>query len=937
MKITSYLRKKEIEEELSEVEPLIQEARSAVGNIKSESLSEIRSLRAPPEVIRDILEGVLRLMGIQDTSWNSMKTFLAKRGVKEEIRRISTDSRLAVERLMSNKSDSFDEKSAKRASLAAAPLAAWVKANVKYSHVMDKIKPLEREQNKLQKNLKEAELHLVELSSGLSDVDAAVVKLKEKLSAYTKEAAEIEIDLNRAKETLNAAEDLVNKLNDEYERWKIQLQECQLKLQTLHHNCLLASAFIMYLSNANEEGRQNNLKEWMSEMGINEFNFESFLSTEREQLLWQSQGLPFDKLSIQNAISILKVFIEQFGKILIIEEIENIPSVLYPLLRNECFQQGERKLIKLNGKTVDFNSSFKLILCSRNTELQLIGDVKPLINIFNFTVTGIGLTNQLLFAAIKQENPDLENRRKLLLSEKEKLKEKQEMYQNQLLEDLANSTGDILQNKVIEKKVDSQIRHLFVIIYNYMARGIFKQDRLKFLLHLAHKLYSVEIPENEWKSFLCSNISTTKLPDDLPSWIPEQCVNTVFNLKNLLPELYENLKFNENQLWTNFLKSNDVETTYPSHVNLTDFQKILIVQAFRPEKLYSAMQTNILQITGLKSLDPQNVELSHILKESVFFEPILVLSMPGTDPSIEIKELAQQTIGNDNYIEIAMGEGQETLALKSLQEIAQSGRWLILKNLQLVTNWLPSLCQSFKDVEKHENFRLWLISEPTDKFNSVLTQNSLKIVYEASQGIRNNLLRSFSSYGKKYFENLNPTASKIFFIICCIHALLQERRKYIPQGWSKYYDFSDTDLSTCIKLVEDIWQSPSPKIQWTFISGLCGETVYGGRIEKNDDMKILQVYVKQYFVDEVLSHQWKLFGKTNIPNSASYNTPLKWINIWSGPKEPMQYLRTSMRNLIFLSKLKDEDADKILQNSINLSYFFNPRGFLASYKQDVSR
>lgn len=52
---------------------IFQEARSAVGNIKTESLSEIRSLRAPPDVIRDILEGVLMLMGIYDTSWVSMK------------------------------------------------------------------------------------------------------------------------------------------------------------------------------------------------------------------------------------------------------------------------------------------------------------------------------------------------------------------------------------------------------------------------------------------------------------------------------------------------------------------------------------------------------------------------------------------------------------------------------------------------------------------------------------------------------------------------------------------------------------------------------------------------------------------------------------------------------------------------------------------------
>lgn len=34
---------------------------------------------------------------------------------------------------------------AKRASAAAAPLAAWVKANVQYSHVLEKIQPLETE------------------------------------------------------------------------------------------------------------------------------------------------------------------------------------------------------------------------------------------------------------------------------------------------------------------------------------------------------------------------------------------------------------------------------------------------------------------------------------------------------------------------------------------------------------------------------------------------------------------------------------------------------------------------------------------------------------------------------------------------------------------------------------------------------------------------
>lgn len=63
--------------------------------------------------------------------------------------RISSENRQAVERLMATKGASFEMKNAKRASVAAAPLAAWVTANVKYSKVLDKIKPLEREQNKL--------------------------------------------------------------------------------------------------------------------------------------------------------------------------------------------------------------------------------------------------------------------------------------------------------------------------------------------------------------------------------------------------------------------------------------------------------------------------------------------------------------------------------------------------------------------------------------------------------------------------------------------------------------------------------------------------------------------------------------------------------------------------------------------------------------------
>lgn len=51
-------------------------------------------------------------------------------------------------------------------------------------------------------------------------------------------------------------------------------------------------------------------------------------------------------------------------------------------------------------------------------------------------------------AAIRQENPKLESRRNELLQKQEELQEQQSNLQSQLLEELANATGDILQNKV---------------------------------------------------------------------------------------------------------------------------------------------------------------------------------------------------------------------------------------------------------------------------------------------------------------------------------------------------------------------------------------------------------------------------------------------------------------------------------------------------------
>ena len=70
-------RKSMIENELSDIQPILDEAKAAVGGIRKDNLDEIRALKMPPEAIADVLSAVLLLLGIEDTSWNSMKKFLS--------------------------------------------------------------------------------------------------------------------------------------------------------------------------------------------------------------------------------------------------------------------------------------------------------------------------------------------------------------------------------------------------------------------------------------------------------------------------------------------------------------------------------------------------------------------------------------------------------------------------------------------------------------------------------------------------------------------------------------------------------------------------------------------------------------------------------------------------------------------------------------------
>lgn len=64
---------------------------------------------------------------------------------------ISPEAAQSVERLLERRGTSFEQATAKRASAACAPLAAWVKANLAHAAALARVRPLQIQQMQLTK------------------------------------------------------------------------------------------------------------------------------------------------------------------------------------------------------------------------------------------------------------------------------------------------------------------------------------------------------------------------------------------------------------------------------------------------------------------------------------------------------------------------------------------------------------------------------------------------------------------------------------------------------------------------------------------------------------------------------------------------------------------------------------------------------------------
>ena len=255
------------------------------------------------------------------------------------------------------------------------------------------------------------------------------------------------------------------------------------------------------------------------------------------------------------------------------------------------------------------------------------------------------------------------------------------------------------------------------------------------------------------------------------------------------------------------------------------------------------------------SLSPASSSLQQIFNEdSSPTRPILMILTVGADPTQELEEYAGRVMPG-KYKQLAMGGQTTGAAIALLHEAAASGSWLCLKNLHLVVRWVPELEKQLSSLTPHASFRLWLTTEQHQAFPTILLQQSLKVTFEAPPGLQKNLSRTYESLmHKEYVEKGPPARAQLLFVLSWFHAVLQERRTYIPQGWTKFYEFSPADLRSAADICDSVLSASGGKEpDWVTIHGLLGSAIYGGRVDNKQDERLLDTYLQQYFSSSMLS------------------------------------------------------------------------------------
>eukprot|EP01006_Ploeotia_vitrea_P031480 TRINITY_DN63809_c0_g1_i1.p2 TRINITY_DN63809_c0_g1~~TRINITY_DN63809_c0_g1_i1.p2 ORF type:complete len:721 (+),score=97.62 TRINITY_DN63809_c0_g1_i1:74-2164(+) len=312
------------------------------------------------------------------------------------------------------------------------------------------------------------------------------------------------------------------------------------------------------------------------------------------------------------------------------------------------------------------------------------------------------------------------------------------------------------------------------------------------------------------------------------------------------------------ETWFNVERPEMVPIPCGYEEKLTPFQRLCLLRCFRVDRVYLAVSQFISQCPemGAKYTSPPILKYLDVYKQSSQYSPIVCIISPGANPADEITKLAEKLeMGSTKMRSISLGQGQGDEAMRMMETGSLRGQWVLLQNCHLLIEWMKELEKMLekRDHKPHQDFRLWLTTEPTQDFPLGILQRSLKVVNEPPNGLKMNMKNTFSKVTEEALENCpHPAYRSLVYVLTFFHAVVQERRKYGTIGWNVTYDFNETDFTISQQLLSTYLTKAhnfNDPVPWPSLRYLVGEAMYGGRVTDSMDRRVVTTYLAEYMGD----------------------------------------------------------------------------------------
>merc|ERR1719362_808182 len=321
---------------------------------------------------------------------------------------------------------------------------------------------------------------------------------------------------------------------------------------------------------------------------------------------------------------------------------------------------------------------------------------------------------------------------------------------------------------------------LFNIAFRKVAGGLQQADVLVYGLRLAQVMAEHREPLGNAEVDLLLKGAYTDVLKSPAAPLAEQCKEVLTAKLNqqqlkalqdlhLLPcfqGLVGSIKANQSS-WQAFMDHAEPESTIPDGWRQPDD---------------SAGESK--HILGAGFLDLPSFSLAYVVeKDSKASSPIMMVSVPGFDPSGKVTDLAQSQ--GKALTSAAMGSKEGfTIADKAIASCSKSGTWVLLKNVHLAIKWLSELEKKLYSMNPQQNCRLFLTMEFNPRIPANLIRLSRVYVFEPPSGVKASLQRSFTQVLTQEKSDRQPVERcRLHFLLGFLHAVVLERLRYFPVGW----------------------------------------------------------------------------------------------------------------------------------------------------------